>query len=81
MTHATSSELIGRLHHLRVLLPRVTAELAEVRRQAAALRVENRRLREELARLKGHRDREMAVRSLRMSRGGAARPGAGVGPR
>jgi hypothetical protein len=80
MTYATTSDLIGRLQHLRALLPRVTAELAESRRQAAALRVENRRLQDELARLKGHRNRELAARSLRMSRGAGTRPGAGVGP-
>jgi hypothetical protein len=51
MNSPSTLDLVGRLEDLRVLLSRVTAELTHARGQAAALRVENRRLRDENARL------------------------------
>ncbi|HTR89872.1 MAG TPA: hypothetical protein VMG62_07155 [Solirubrobacteraceae bacterium] len=49
--------LLERLHELRRLVPAFAEELASTRRQAATLRVENRRLLEQvrrLQRLQGH---------------------------
>jgi hypothetical protein len=48
--------LLERLQHLRGILPVFAQELASARRQAAALRVENRGLLEEVRRLRA-RDR------------------------
>lgn len=44
--------VLERLHHLRTILPAFAEELASSRRQAAALRVENRSLLEEVRRLR-----------------------------
>jgi hypothetical protein len=44
--------LLDRLQHLRTILPVFAQELASARRQAAALRVENRGLLEEMRRLR-----------------------------
>lgn len=44
--------VLDRLHHLRRILPVFAEELASSRRQAAALRVENRGLLEEVRRLR-----------------------------
>jgi hypothetical protein len=44
--------LLGRLTHLRGILPVFAQELASARRQTAALRVENRGLLEEVRRLR-----------------------------
>jgi hypothetical protein len=58
---ATSSaidreHLLDRLQRLRGILPVFAQELASARRQAAALRVENRGLLEELRRLRAQHD-------------------------
>ncbi len=47
--------LLDRLQHLRRILPAFAKELANTRRQAAALRVENRSLQEEVRRLRKQR--------------------------
>jgi hypothetical protein len=47
--------LLERLHHLRSILPVFAQELASSRRQAAALRVENRGLVDEVCRLRRER--------------------------
>lgn len=47
--------LLERLHHLRTILPVFAQELASSRRQAAALRVENRGLVDEVRRLRRER--------------------------
>ena len=47
--------LLDRLQHLRGILPVFAQELASSRRQAAALRVENRGLLEEVRRLRAQR--------------------------
>jgi hypothetical protein len=47
--------LLERLHHLRTILPVFAEELASSRRQAAALRVENRGLIDEVRRLRRKR--------------------------
>jgi hypothetical protein len=47
--------LLERLHHLRTILPVFAQELASSRRQAAALRVENRGLVDEVRRLRALR--------------------------
>lgn len=53
---ATEREhLIDRLQRLRGILPVFAQELASARRQAAALRVENRGLQEEVRRLRAQR--------------------------
>jgi hypothetical protein len=65
MTSLSPLDLVGRLEDLRVLLTRLTGELNQARVQAAALRVENRRLRDENTRLQGRRAQERAVISLR----------------
>lgn len=44
-----------RLQNLRAILPVFATELADARRQAAHLRVENRKLKEQLTRLHGER--------------------------
>jgi len=44
-------QLLERLQSLRTILPAMAEELASARRQAASLRVENRRLVEEVRRL------------------------------
>lgn len=54
--------LLDRLHQLRAVLPVFAQELADVRRAAARLRVDNRRLLEEVHRLQKERDRGEAVR-------------------
>ena len=43
--------LLDRLHNLRVIIPVFAQELASARRQSAALRVENRKLRERVQQL------------------------------
>ena len=48
-------QLLDRLAHLRSILPALAQDLATARRQAAALRVENRGLLDEVRRL--HRQR------------------------
>jgi hypothetical protein len=45
--------LLDRLQNLRTILPVLATELASARRQAAQLRVENRRLIEQLRRARG----------------------------
>jgi regulator of replication initiation timing len=65
MNSPSTLDLVGRLEDLRVLLSRLTAELTHARGQAAALRVENRRLRDENARLQGRRSHDLAVTSVR----------------
>ena len=65
MTSPSTLDLVGRLEDLRVVLARLGGELNEARVQAAGLRVENRRLREENTRLQGRRAHERAVISLR----------------
>ena len=52
---ADRDHLLERLHHLRTILPAFARELASSRRQAAALRVENRGLVEEVRRLRAQR--------------------------
>lgn len=53
---ATEREhLLDRLAHFRTILPAFAAEVASARRQSAALRVENRRLLEEVRRLRRQR--------------------------
>ena len=47
--------LLDRLAHFRTILPAFAAEVANARRQSAALRVENRRLLEEIRRLRRQR--------------------------
>jgi len=47
--------LLDRLAHFRTILPAFATEVASARRQAAALRVENRRLIEEIRRLRRQR--------------------------
>ncbi|MGC2372336.1 MAG: hypothetical protein WA484_00530 [Solirubrobacteraceae bacterium] len=54
--------LLDRLHRLRGILPVFAQELANARRQAAALRVENRRLLEEVRRLRAQHDRHTSAR-------------------
>ncbi len=49
---ADRDHLLDRLAHLRGILPVFAQELASARRQAAALRVENRGLLEEVRRLR-----------------------------
>ena len=44
--------LLERLHHLRTIVPVFAQELASARRQSAQLRLENRRLAQELQRLR-----------------------------
>ena len=52
--------LVERLHNLRTVLPVMAEELASARRQAASLRVENRRLVEQVRRLQAaERSRSM----------------------
>lgn len=43
--------LLDRLHNLRTIVPVLAQELASARRQSAALRVENRKLRERVQQL------------------------------
>lgn len=50
--------LLERLQRLRTIMPVFAQELAGARRQAAALRVENRRLLEEVRRLRQQHGRE-----------------------
>ena len=51
-THAVDRDhLLDRLHNLRMIVPVFAQELASARRQAAALRVENRKLRERVQQL------------------------------
>ena len=51
-THAADRDhLLDRLHNLRMIVPVFAQELASARRQAAALRVENRKLRERVQQL------------------------------
>jgi len=45
-------ELLQRLQNLRAIVPVFAQELAAARRQGAALRVENRRLRKQVERLR-----------------------------
>lgn len=57
--------LLERLHHLRTIVPVFAEELANARRESARLRVENRRLLNEVQRLQrerraGGEDREGA---------------------
>jgi len=60
---ATDREhLLERLQHLRGILPMFAQELASSRRQAAALRVENRGLLEEVRRLRAQRERSDSAR-------------------
>jgi hypothetical protein len=47
--------LLDRLAHFRTILPAFAQELASARRQSAALRVENRKLLEEVRRLRRQR--------------------------
>ncbi len=54
--------LLDRLQHLRGILPMFAQELASSRRQAAALRVENRGLLEEVRRLRAQRERSDSAR-------------------
>ncbi|MGO9247829.1 MAG: hypothetical protein ACLP7W_04465 [Solirubrobacteraceae bacterium] len=54
--------LLDRLQHLRGILPVFAQELASSRRQAAALRVENRGLLEEVRRLRAQRGQETSRR-------------------
>ena len=54
--------LLDRLHRLRGILPVIAQELANARRQAAALRVENRGLLEEVRRLRAQHDRHTSAR-------------------
>lgn len=56
-------ELLDRLVHLRAILPPLAEELARARRQAAALRVENRRLLGEVRRLQGQREDTRCVQA------------------
>jgi hypothetical protein len=54
--------LLDRLHRLRGILPVFAQELASARRQAAALRVENRGLLEEVRRLQAQHDEHASTR-------------------
>ncbi len=50
--HASDRDhLLDRLHNLRMIVPVFAQELASARRQAATLRVENRKLRERVQQL------------------------------
>jgi hypothetical protein len=50
--HAVDRDhLLDRLHNLRAIVPVFAQELASARRQAAALRIENRKLRERVQQL------------------------------
>lgn len=53
--------LLDRLHRLRGILPIFAQELASARRQAAALRVENRGLLEEVRRLRAQHDKHTST--------------------
>jgi len=65
---ATDREhLLDRLQHLRGILPVFAQELASSRRQAAALRIENRGLLEEVRRLRAQRERSDPARGLTSS--------------
>jgi chromosome segregation ATPase len=57
---SSREDLLERLHSLRTIVPVFAQELASARRQAAALRVENRRLQERVQEL--HRERDAARR-------------------
>lgn len=61
--------LLERLHNLRTILPVMAAELASARRQAAQLRVENRKLKEQLRRAQdgGHGARASATTHRRLA--------------
>jgi hypothetical protein len=52
---ADRDHLLERLYHLRTIIPAFAQELASSRRQAAALRVENRGLVDEVRRLRAQR--------------------------
>jgi hypothetical protein len=65
--------LLERLRNLRAILPVLATELASTRRQAARLRVENRRLAEQLRRAQGRDDRARASESVRRQLGGQSR--------
>jgi hypothetical protein len=52
------ADLLGRLQRMRTIVPVFAQELATARRQAAALRVENRKLQERVQQL--HRERDAA---------------------
>lgn len=54
--------LLDRLHSLRAIVPVFAQELASARRQAAVLRLENRRLLERVQQL--HRERDGARHGL-----------------
>jgi hypothetical protein len=54
--------LLDRLHRLRGILPVFAEELASARRQAAALRVENRGLLEEVRRLRAQQHEHAPAR-------------------
>ncbi len=59
---ADREHLLDRLQHLRGILPVFAQELASSRRQAAALRIENRGLLEEVRRLRAQRERSNSAR-------------------
>jgi hypothetical protein len=50
-------DLLGRLQHMRSIVPVFAQELASARRQAAALRIENRKLQERVQQLHHERDK------------------------
>lgn len=54
--------LLDRLHQLRTVLPAFATELADVRRAAAQLRSDNRRLLAEVHRLRRERERDATHR-------------------
>jgi hypothetical protein len=78
---ADRDHLLDRLQNLRTIVPVLATELANARRQAARLRVENRKLAEQLrrARADGHTrapasvHRQLASKPARDGRAGVAR--------
>lgn len=74
--------LLDRLHNLRTILPVLATELANARRQAARLRVENRKLAEQLRRERTDRHTRAPASVHRQLASKPARDGrAGVGRR
>jgi len=61
-TGVERERLLDRLQQLRGILPVFAQELASARRQAAALRVQNRELLEEVHRLRAQREDNGSVR-------------------
>jgi hypothetical protein len=65
---ADRDHLLDRLHSLRTIMPVFAQELASARRQAAALRLENRRLLERVQQLHHERDSARSGMSAALTR-------------